>query len=201
MKSNKYSIQIDNGKIVVNFLTPINKYVAHSFFDILNAPCFNSDMTQLSFFASSCEHLSSYLKQSKGGRSLSYNQTNNLIHYLEIQQRFLERNEHIFYTFNPDDILIIDNSIFICLSSSYLKTVKNGFILFKSPFEKILCSNEIIEINKLPAKCSRDSALCSLANLAFFVLFKTEYSSSTSFYLDTIKYTKLYWCLFSTFRN
>jgi len=201
MNSNKYSIQIDNGKIVVTFLNPINKPVAHSFFDILNAPCFNSDMTQVSFFASSCELLSSYLKQINGGRSLSYNQTNNLIHYLELQQQFLERNELIFYTFNPDDILIIDESIFICISSTYLKTVKNGYILFKSPFEKILCSPEVMAINKIPAKCNRDSALFSLANLAFFVLFKTEYSSYSSSYLDTIKYTKLYWCLISTSHN
>lgn len=193
---NSYSIHIDknNGKFTIIFNNPINKILINSFyFNILNAPCFNSLFTHLSFYASSCESLSTYLKHND---RLTYNQTINLLYCLNQQQQLLEKNNSIFHTFNPNDIIIIDKLFFICISSLHLKNIKENQILFNSPFEKKFGSPELLTINKLPAKCHKNSAIFSLAQLAFFSLFKNIYifsSSSSSNQLNTIKYTKLYW--------
>ena len=191
---NSYSIHIDNdnGKIIIIFNNPINKILTNSFYyNILNAPCFNSLFTHLSFYASSCESLSTYLKHNG---NLTYNQTINLLYCLNKQQQLLEKNNTIFHTFNPNDIIIIDKLFFVCISSLHLKNIKGNQILLNSPFEIIFGSPELLTIHKLPAKCHKNSAIFSLAQLAFFSLFKNIYSSSSSYsHLDTIKYTKLYW--------
>jgi len=217
-----YSIEnTTHGRINIHFK---NKYMttqlASSLLqsNILNAPSFNTDLTTLSFYGKSIDTLEDYLRR-ENGNSLSYTQTNRLIFCLSSLQKILESNNYGFYSFNPNDILIIDEWDFICISSNLIKNIVshssiNIDFIFKSPFQKnIFCSNEIKNIYNLPAIIPFNSWYISIASLAYYCFFYTnplwknvEQKSIQSFeinfeIINTIKYTKLYWFFIKAFNS
>ena len=127
----------------------------------------------------------------------------------------MELNNYGFYSFDPNDILIIDEWDFICISPNLIKNIvshssNNIEFIFKSPFQKnIFCSNEIKNISNLPATIPFNSWYISIASLAYYCFFYTntllknmEQNSIPCFeIINTIKYTKLYWFFIKAFNS
>ena len=65
---------------------------------------------------------------------ISYKNILNIIVYLSKQLSYLLENEQkCFYTFDPDNILVIDDCKFLYLSNEHLKDVKNDKLYIYSP--------------------------------------------------------------------
>ena len=189
--------------------------------NILNAPTFNIELTNLSFYGKTIYTLEDYLRR-ENNRGLSYIQTNRLIFCLSSLQKILETNNYGFYSFDPNDILIIDEWDFICISPNLIKNIvfnNTTDFIFKSPFQKnIFCSTEIKNISTLPSYIPFNSWYISIASLAYYCFFyknllfenllleKVEQKPHPRFeinfeIINTIKYTKLYWFFIKVFNS
>jgi hypothetical protein len=148
---------------------------------------------------------------------LSYNDSLILIHYLALQQTFLERNGSGFFKLSFEDIIIIEykdlkkefgefgelvdldcdndnNSIlyFAYLNSYHIKKINNkGNIIFNSPFiMDCFCAPEILALSVIPAAVSYKCFYYSLGALVIHCLGLGLDSD-----LEVIYHTKLYWLL------
>jgi len=147
---------------------------------------------------------------------LSYNDSFILIHYLSLQQTFLERNGFGFFKLSFEDIIIIeyndlkrefgefgefdlDNDTcsflyFAYLNPNHIKKINNkGNIIFNSPFiMDCFCAPEILALSVIPAAVSYKCFYYSLGALVTYCL-GLELVSEMA--LETIYNTKLYWLL------
>ena len=148
---------------------------------------------------------------------LSYNDSLILIHYLALQQTFLERNDSGFFKLSFEDIIIIEykdlkkelvefgelvdldcdndnNSIlyFAYLNPYHIKKINNkGNIIFNSPFiMDSFCAPEILALSVIPAAVSYKCFYYSLGALVIHCLGLGLDSD-----LEVIYDTKLYWLL------
>ena len=148
---------------------------------------------------------------------LSYNDSLILIHYLALQQTFLERNDSGFFKLSFEDIIIIEykdlkkelvefgelvdldydndnNSIlyFAYLNPYHIKKINNkGNIIFNSPFiMDCFCAPEILALSVIPAAVSYKCFYYSLGALVIHCLGLGLDSD-----LEVIYDTKLYWLL------
>jgi len=144
---------------------------------------------------------------------LSYNDSLLLIHYLSLQQTFLERNGFGFFKLSFEDIIIIeyndlkrelvefdsDNDTcsflyFAYLNPNHIKKINNkGNIIFNSPFiMDSFCAPEILALSVIPAAVSYKCFYYSLGALVTYCL-GLELGSDME--LEIIYNTKLYWLL------
>ena len=156
---------------------------------------------------------------------LSYNDSLILIHYLALQQTFLERNGYGFFKLSFEDIIIIEykdlkkefggfgelvdldcdndnnnNSIlyFAYLNSYHIKKINNkGNIIFNSPFiMDCFCAPEILALSVIPAAVSYKCFYYSLGALVIHCLgLGLDSDSDFDSDLELIYDTKLYWLL------
>jgi len=144
---------------------------------------------------------------------LSYNDSFILIHYLSLQQTFLERNGFGFFKLSFEDIIIIeyndlkrelvefdsDNDTcsflyFAYLNLNHIKKINNkSNIIFNSPFiMDCFCAPEILALSVIPAAVSYKCFYYSLGALVTYCL-GLELGSDME--LEIIYNTKLYWLL------
>ena len=123
-----------------------------------------------------------------------------MLWYLSKQQTFFENNGYSLFGLSTEDILIINDSIFICINPSYIKKMKNENIHFTSPFSRNIgfYSPEILALNEIPAKISYKTFYYSLGALCVFCLFHINIFHTDldiESILKPINQTKLYWVL------
>ena len=138
---------------------------------------------------------------------LSYNDSLILIHYLSLQQTFLERNGCGFFKLSFEDIIIIESNLkrefvdgdndsgsflyFAYLNPYHIKQINKGNIIFNSPFiMDCFCAPEILALSVIPAAVSYKCFYYSLGVLVIHCLGLGLASD-----LKLIYDTKLYWLL------
>ena len=135
-----------------------------------------------------------------------------LIENLTNQIDYLSKEyNHTFYRINPNDILVIDFSQFLYISSDDLMPLtksETDEIIFTMPFCKdYYISPEIKEITSLPSRINAKTIYYSLGSFIIdllYILFSIkERKTTTTTTIKTIKiipqqikYTKLYWFLY-----
>jgi serine/threonine protein kinase len=148
-----------------------------------------------------------YLLEKNGTTCLSLNDSQKMIISLVTQLEYLIKYENqVFLGYNTDDLLIINDTIFIYLGCDYLCDIKNikDEIVVTMPFSPsdFFLSPELLEVKELPTYINFKTSYFSLGCLILCILlgnidFYEEYIQSKT--LDNIfqynlrfKNTKLY---------
>jgi hypothetical protein len=132
---------------------------------------------------------------------LTTSQSIKMIHDLSKQIAYLETKLHAFYGFNLDDILVINDDIFIIASAKHLSEMnsKDKCIYFYTPIDKpYFSSPELNELTRLPSKINYRLSYYSLGALVLFCLTNIYISAELRELhqiLEIITYPKLYWFL------
>ena len=171
---------------------------------ILTGSSVNSSYSAISFYASSVVKLKDWLLPSGPGGSggflpgkITYNSAIHLLYSLSKQQKYLENNELGFVCLNVNDIVVIDDSKFICVNPSLCeelfwlspkefnhspstycavstaRSTSSGKMTLCRPFNHAhcFCSPELLLVNSLPASVHYKTSYYSLGLLAIFCLF------------------------------
>jgi hypothetical protein len=191
IKTRKYCIKINND---VN-KTIIIKSIHYSILN--NTPNNNSDIiideanSTISFYADSVSNMS----------RVTYNNAIHMFYSLSEQQKYIESSHrHSFYKLMIQDIIVINDSIFLCTNPTYIKYITNGLIHFNCPFNKSkydFCSPELLGIDKLPASISYKTFYYSLGAFICHCLFDSFDITD----VQSITNTKLFWCLMRCLNN
>ena len=140
---------------------------------------------------------------------LSYNDCLILIHYIYLQQSFLERNGFGFFKILLEDVIMIESSVdnglmFAYTNSSHIKKInEKEEIIFMTPFQnnKGFIAPEILEIKTIP---SRVSFKCFYYSLGLLILHCISTKEDDKIIndkimddkiMDNLKGTKLYWII------
>lgn len=127
-----------------------------------------------------------------------------MIDTLTQQIKCLEAHKYAYYGHNVEDILVIDNSIFINVNPNTLLPInQDNTITFFSPFLKpYFVSSSINKITNLPTKVSFQEGYYSLATLVIYCLLNVTIDINADINADNIDtilkpiyYTKTYWFL------
>ena len=124
-----------------------------------------------------------------------------MIDTLTRQIKYLEKVRYAFYGHSIDDILVINDDIFININANTLLPIKDYQISFLSPFIKTqFMSPEISNITSLPSKIHYQSSYYSLAALVIYCLLNKDLQTKVETedlerLLKPIFYTKIYWFL------
>ena len=152
----------------------------------------------------------------KGKQRMSNMQCMLMISYLSKQMQELEKMNYSLLGFTLQDIIIIDESIFVFVNNEHLLPLdknisennkennKEKYMNLFKPISKPYFSNpELIELTKLPAKIHYKSCYYSLAALVIFCLLEEYLFKGNEIKNDVeledilrpICYTKMYWFL------
>ena len=189
-------INHNNNDTLTNIYNSITKTkLLSSFF--LNEAENEVNQETITFTAETVKPLSTFLQKGK----LTNQETIKMIHDLSKQIAYLETKMHVFYGFNLDDILVINDDTFIIASAKHLATMnaKDKCIYFYTPIEKpYFSSPELNELTKLPSKIDYRISYYSLGAFVFFCLTNIYIFAELKELhqiLDIITYPKLYWFL------
>lgn len=165
------------------YITLNNKACLESIQHILGCQSFiNSSYTKIVFPAESVEPLQD---------NLSYNDAILLVGYLSEQIMFLQTHHHMtFIGLNISDILVINKNIFVIATDANILAFDpdTNRVDFELPFIKPqFTSNAIQEVNMIPASVEIDTNNTAQYCVAALVASLID--------IESIKYTKLYWCL------
>jgi hypothetical protein len=191
--TNSYSLQIlqcSNNDIYDSLI--LTNILSNAFLDFET-----NNAESIIFTAEKISPLSLFLKKGL----LTNSQAIKMIHDLSKQIAYLETKMHVFYGFNLDDILVINDDTFIIASAKHLSTMnaKDKCIYFYTPIEKpYFSSPELNELTKLPSKIDYRISYYSLGAFVFFCLTNIYIFAELKEMhqtLDIITYPKLYWFL------
>ena len=153
--------------------------------------------TQASFYAKKVCSLQELLSRRR--EKLQYFEGVKMAQCIGQQLFYLEKYAHTFSWFNPDDILVIDESSFLCIGLEQLMPVDAfGRIWFTTPFSNKHpdTAPEIQRLTMLPSYTTYKAAYYSLGSLIIFCLaVDDEKSTKMPLRLEFIADTKLYWFL------
>jgi len=126
--------------------------------------------------------------------NMNYELIIELIYCLFLQQTALEKLGYSFFSFHPEDILVINNQYFICINEKHLCILKNDCYSLQNPFSKNdYCSPELMEVENIPNySVNKLSFNYSFASFIYFCFFREKYKEEEN-KLENIKNTKLYW--------
>jgi len=194
IKTRKYCIKINSGD------TGNKEIIIKSIhYSILNNTTNNknSDIIidevngTISFYADSVSNIS----------PVTYNNAIHMFYSLSEQQKYIESTwSRSFYKLKAQDIIVINDSIFLCTNPAYIKQITNGLIHFNCPFDKYaydFCSPELLRIDKLPASISYKTFYYSLGAFICHCLFDSFDTTE----VQSIENTKLFWCLMRCLNN
>jgi serine/threonine protein kinase len=144
-------------------------------------------------------------KRIKGSSKLKTNDGAYMISTLTAQLNYLIAiKSHAILDYNPKNILVINDSKFVCIQSNLLAEIENDQMLISCPFTEteFFVSPEMLKIKELPSYVHYKAAYFSLGCLILCILlgnidFYEEYIKSKTFnniFLDTLHFkdTKLY---------
>ena len=161
--------------------------------DILTNSFYNSTDKSLYFTAEKVYFLK------KNDLFLSEAKCIRMIDTLTRQIKYLEKVKYAFYGHSIDDILVVNDDLFININAKTLLPIKEYQISFLSPFIKTqFMSPEISNITSLPSKIHYQSSYYSLAAVVIYCLLnkdKVEIEENLETLLKPIFYTKIYWFL------
>lgn len=131
--------------------------------------------------------------------NVKYQKTLDLILSLGQQLEYLIETENVsFYEYNPENVIVIDEKIFIYLSNNLMRVFKKRTIEFTFPFVRaphLLISPEVARIQSIPCTINHKTIYYSLGLLSLFFLLNERIGE---FHLDKLNFlrnTKLYWLL------
>jgi len=169
---------------------------------ILTNAFYDHRKNSIFFTAGFVQPLSEYLK-SRTNTRMSERECAKLIYNLTTQIQYLEENNYIVYGYNMNDILVINEQIFIIANSDYILPLEEETksIVFYSPIIKpFFCNPELLELTNLPSFIHYKSGYYSLGVLvAFCLLNKNIIQTNVStdkeieIFLNPIRYSKVYW--------
>jgi hypothetical protein len=153
--------------------------------------------TQASFYAKNVCSLRELLSQRR--EKLQYIEGVKMAQCIGQQLFYLEKYAHTFSWFNIDNILVVDESSFLCIGLEQLMPVDAfGRIWFTTPFsnKQPHIAPEIKRLYILPSYVTYQAAYYSLGSLiTFFLAEDDEKSTKMQLRLEFIADTKLYWFL------
>ena len=164
---------------------------------LLKEKCAVQSNNQLKFLASKVCTLEKYLSEHN---TFAMDLCLPLLFNLEAQNNFLLENESCcIFCIHLKDILVLDDSIFVFVNPSYVKSLDcNGILSFKSPFSRTgFCSPEILALKQIPASVSKKTFYYSLGALLIYCITKCNfYTGGVDLEcLNSIRKTKLYWTI------
>ena len=184
-------------------------YKSHLYSSILKSllltSAFEDHRTNSIFFtAETVQTLTEYLLSKN--KKMTERECAKLIYNLTSQIKYLEENKYVLYGYNLDDILVIDEDIFIVANSNYILplNVENNTITFYSPNNKpFFINKELITLTKLPSSIHYKSSYYSLGVLVTFCLTNKNILENglcindinIETILRPIYYSKIYWFL------
>lgn len=139
--------------------------------------------------------------------TITYLRAIKMIKCLSNQINNLKDNKLIFYGFDLDDILVINNETFIIVNTNHLLELdneRNNQIIFNCPFTlPYFSSPEIIAVKSLPTEIDYRASYYSLGALIIFCLTNKYLFIGNEVMreidiekvLEPIFYTKVYWFL------
>lgn len=175
----------------------IIKTIPHSFSFI------NPETQELHFQASSfnkIQHLLDFLKNNR----ISWEQCLLLIGFLSKQIQELEKRGYSIIGFNLQDVIMLNESVFLFVNNEYLFSFHNKYVTLVTPLKKpYFSSPEILQLTKIPARIHYKSCYYSLASLVVYCLLE-EYvfkgnevkrDDELEITLKPLFATKMYWFL------
>ena len=174
--------------------------------NILSTAFYNDETETIIFTAETVVTLTSFVK--KG--CLTMLEAIKMINDLSKQIAHLEINGFAFYGYDLDDIIVINDTIFIIVNTSNLLDVVEDNIIFNSPIKLPYFSNpEVNKLTILPSTINYRSSYYSLGALTLFCLLNvyiyseldsysqidSQLETSIDHILQPLYYTKMYWFL------
>uniref|UniRef100_A0A6C0E1U1 Protein kinase domain-containing protein n=1 Tax=viral metagenome TaxID=1070528 RepID=A0A6C0E1U1_9ZZZZ len=160
----------------------------------------NPETQELHFQANKIQLLLDFLKNNR----VSWEQCLLLIGFLSKQIQELEKRGYAIVGFNLQDVIMLDESVFLFVNNEYLFPFNNKYVTLVTPLKKpYFSSPEILQLTKIPAKIHYKSCYYSLASLVV-CCFLQEYvfkgnEVKKDHELETILKplfaTKMYWFL------
>ena len=214
--TNSFILSINHGSFNKKYIYEIyksitkTKILSNAFFYDLNEESEEDDVMgskehTINFTAENITPLSTLLREGKLTNQMAIKMT----HDLSKQIAYLETNFLAFYGYELDDILVINNDVFLIASIKHiLKIEPNNCIYFYTPIEKPYFTNpEVIKLTKLPSKIDYRSGyyslgaliLFSLTNIYIFAEIVDEKNLDTI--LEPIYYTKMFWFIRRCFKE
>ena len=234
IKNEEFNVYRDNRKetlykIVFSTSTSRNYSLLNSIIktNIINGTTITEDYKSITFQALSVKTLPQYLlylKNTQSNNTLDTPKTLKMIYYLSTQLKYLINNENkCFYRYNPDNILVIDESKFVYLSIEDLLKIEpeteNIEINTVISFDWFV-SPEILKITSIPETVHYKTIYYSLGALIIYSLYSINILDIRNDHIEedqedqidqidqiivTIKGTKLYYflkrCLNETIEN
>ena len=166
-------------------LKGLNEFTIQYIFDIFKSSVVNQEDNSVQLYANSI---------TKPHSLLDYKLCIDFIFCLKRQQEFMEKHSSSFYYFSPDEILVINDNIFI--STSPIEPIDSqGILKLYRPYNRNKITVSIfspeLKLNILPAFVSHKTAYYSLGVMAILFMF----GSDDIELLSQIAHTKLYWFL------
>ena len=198
MNTGTMTYKITGNRCVLSFHEP-NEVFCRALADskLFSGITITQTFTQVSFYAKKVCSLRELLSQRR--EKLQYDECVKLAQCIGQQLFYLEKYAHTFSWFNLDNILVIDESSFLCIAHEQLMPVDAfGRIWFTTPFSLKLphIAPEIQLLKTLPSWVSYKAAYYSLGSLIIFCLaVDDEKSTKMPLRLEFIADTKLYWFL------
>ena len=131
--------------------------------------------------------------------NVKYQKTLDLILSLGQQLEYLIETENVsFYEYNPENVIVIDEKIFVYLSNNLKHVFKKHKMEFRYPFVRaphLLISPEVATIQRIPCTINHKTIYYSLGLLSTFFLLNERVGEFHLDELNFLKNTKLYWLL------
>jgi len=170
----------------------------NSFMKLVNQNVSTMDEKRIFFNASSITTLKIF-QQTLTNPNVKYQKTLQLILSLGQQLEYLIETENVsFYEYNPDNVIVIDGTIFVYLSNNLMNVTKKRTIEFTFPFIRephLLISPEVAKIQNIPSTVNHKTIYYSLGLLSIFFLLNQQIGEFHLDQIDFLKNTKLYWLL------
>ena len=198
MNTNTMTYKITGNRCVLLFQEP-NETFCRALADskLFGGITITLSFTQISFYAKNVCSLRELLSQRR--EKLQYIEGVKIAQYLGQQLFYLEKYAHTFSWFSLDNILVIDESSFLCVGLEQLMPIDAfGRIWFTTPFslKQPHIAPEIQRLMTLPSYATYKAVYYSLGSLIIFCLaVDDEQSTKMQLRLEFIAHTKLYWFL------
>ena len=196
MNTETMTYKITGNRCVLSFREP-NEVFCRAFADskLCGGITITQTFTNASFYAKNVCSLRELLSQRR--EKLQYFEGVKLAQCIGQQLFYLEKYAHTFSWLNLDNILVIDESSFLCTGIEQLMSVDAfGRIWFTTPFSLKLphIAPEIQRLKTLPSYVTYKAAYYSLGSLITFCLAEDdEKSTKMPLRIEFMADTKLYW--------
>lgn len=196
MNTDTATYKITGNRCVLSFHMP-NEIFCRALADskLFGGITITSTFIQATFYAKKVCSLREFLSQRR--EKLQYFEGVKLAQCIGQQLFYLEKYAHTFSWFNIDNILVIDDSSFLCVGIEQLMPIDAfGRIWFTTPFsnKQPHIAPEIQRLMTLPSYATYKAAYYSLGSLIIFCLaVDDEKSTKMTLRIEFIADTKLYW--------